>query len=353
MVNYKDQHYVPRFYLKNFSSNNNIGTYNLKTRRFFRRSHIALCSKKYFYSKESKFEKAISPLEGKYSRAINRLIRAKDLSKLDIEDYNAILSFVVFQNSRTSREKLNSQRMLEYQVEVLKEAIKLNKPEISDELINTVDIEWNVHFFRMGYALSCGPLLISDLDSKIIINRSTRDFITSDEPVVFYNTRFNDMGYGTTGFQTPGLQIFCPLDTKTMLIFYDKEYYDLGLGNRVNVFLDSDVDSLNLLQFFNSKNNIFFSKDDHRNYIGHLHSKIDFLLESGGSTIEMISHSNETDNSKIFCLSSPSINYSLDLSFMIVKPILCNEVSRSRSKELIEISNELMAIIKKEHRKEP
>ena len=352
MALYKDQHYVPRFYLKNFSNCNTIGIYNLKARQFFRRSYRALCSKKYFYSKDSKFEKAISPIEGRYSKAINRLAKAKDLSKLDPNDYCAMLSFVVFQNSRTSRQKLNSQRMLGYETEVLKEALRLNKPDISEELINTVEIKSNVHFFRMGYALTCGPLLISDLNSKIIINRSTRDFLISDEPVIFYNARFNDMGYGTTGFQTPGLQIFCPLNPKTMLIFYDKEYYDFGLGNKINVFLDSDVDSLNLLQLFNANGNIFFSNDNHKNYIKKLHSKIDFLLDNCSNAIEMTTHSNKEDNSKIFCLSAPSINYNLDLSFMIVKPIIRKEIPRSRSKELIEIGDDLMAIFKKKHANE-
>jgi hypothetical protein len=262
MAGYKDQHYVPKFYLKNFSSNGKIGIYNLKTRNFFRRSYRALCSKKYFYSKESKFEQAISPLEGRYSKAIQRLIKAKDTSKLDPDDFCALLSFVVFQNSRTSREKHNSQKMLNYQTEVLREALRLKGPEISEELINDIEIKWNVHFFRMGYALTCGPLLISDLESKVLVNRSTRDFLFSDEPVIFYNTRFNDMGYGTTGFQTPGLQIFCPLNPKTMLLFYDKEYYDFGLGNQVNVSLDSDVDSLNQLQLFNANSNILFSNED-------------------------------------------------------------------------------------------
>jgi hypothetical protein len=338
MTNYKNQHFVPRFYLKNFSNEGTIGIYNLKSKSFYRRSYRSICAKKYFYSKDPELEKFYSMLEGKYSEAISKLIKIQDMSKLSAEENSNLLSFITFQRTRANKGKRNSEIELRSMEEMLKYSMSLEiesgKSTISKERINDIKISWNVHRFQIGYEILFGPLLLSDLESCIILNRTDHDFVISDEPVVSFNSC-----YGITGLQSPGLQIFCPLSKEMMLLLYDPMYYHFFPGSKIEVFNVVDIDSINKLQFFNSYNNIFFLNDNELNHIKNLHSQIEYLLENGGNRIEAISHENIKEKSRLYSFSSPSINYDLNLSFMNIIPPSASLVPLARSKEIIELSD--------------
>ncbi len=81
--------------------------------------------------------------------------------------------------------------------------------------------------------------------------------------------------YGSTGLRSPGLQIFCPLNPKILLLLYDEKYYIFKeeFDNKININLESDVDSINSLQFFGS-DNIFFSDKIDGKYIETLYSSV-------------------------------------------------------------------------------
>lgn len=76
------------------------------------------------------------------------------------------------------------------------------------------------------------------------------------------------------------LQIFCPLNSKTMLMLYDSKYYSFkkDSNNIVSITSESDVYALNAIQFFNCRKWIFFTDKTHSTSIGALHSRLDDFI---------------------------------------------------------------------------
>lgn len=304
----KNQHFIPQFYLKNFSTNKTLGIYNLKTRSTYRRSYRKICAKEYFYSKDTELEKLYGTLESRHSNVISELIMLQDLDKLPYEKFIDLLSFVTFQRSRANREKLNSKIYVNSLTEVLKYAVSLDSKsghtQITKDQIEDIKITWNAHKFKMGYEILLGPLLISDLESCILLNRTDNNFIFSDEPVIFYNGCFNNTGYSVTGLQSPGLQIFCPINKYLILFLYDCRYYNLNNMKKIELYSTEDVDFINRLQIFNAYETLFFTDDKDRDLIKKLHSQVEYLLENERNRMEMISSDNRKDESKLFCFSA-------------------------------------------------
>ncbi len=106
MVNYKRQHFVPKFYLKYFSSNGLIQIYNTKSKQFHELPYGSVCAKDYFYSKIPETERSFSQLESEWNRILSIIIHDADLNKLTNQDYTLLLFFITFQNSRTKRGKM-------------------------------------------------------------------------------------------------------------------------------------------------------------------------------------------------------------------------------------------------------
>lgn len=58
-------------------------------------------------------------------------------------------------------------------------------------------------------------------------------FIFGDAPVVFYNSYYRNVtARGVLGLQSPGLQIFFPLDSTTLLLLMDDKVYSTCFGPR-------------------------------------------------------------------------------------------------------------------------
>jgi hypothetical protein len=72
------------------------------------------------------------------------------------------------------------------------------------------------------------PLLL-DLHNKLLINKTSVEFITSDHPIVMYNQLLTFRTFGSNcGVACKGLQIFYPLDPKKVLMLYDGQIYRVG-----------------------------------------------------------------------------------------------------------------------------
>jgi hypothetical protein len=137
-----------------------------------------------------------------------------------------------------------------------------------------------------------------DLSVKMLQNKSTNPFITSDFPIVKYN-QFLEMkkwNHSKTGYGITGLQIFIPLNDELCLIFFDSMIYKLGNKKdfKISITDNTDIDSLNILQFTNCLENVYFSDKASIEYIKKLkyesqkfkranliESKTNFLFENG------------------------------------------------------------------------
>lgn len=283
MVENKKQHYVPRFYFRLFSKDTtHISIYNLDNKNAFYGPYDTLCYENYFYGKDTEFERTLSPLESKFAEIVKKIIDNKSLNKLELEDYFFLSLFITFQKTRTRRSKEQTERYFENFSENVIKPLMCSDPSFREAGIKREDINKfqiknkNSHAQTMFTGLT-GNSLILDLTPTLLINNTKNDYIFSDNPVILYNQYFNhkkDMGY--TGFQSEGLQIFLPLNSKIAILLYDPKYYRIpsGVDSTVEISSEKDIDSINRLQFFNCEKNIFFSDYSNSEYVKLLHQSI-------------------------------------------------------------------------------
>lgn len=330
MPNYKRQHYVPQFYLRNFTTDDQIQIYNLKTKKYNTMNCRNVCSRDYFYAQMPEMERSFSEMEGEGSRIISNIILENSLSNITTEDYCLLLYFICFQYARTPRVKQEAEQhfngisnylfrsFVDNNIENLKEK-GIEKENLEGW---SLDINGPIHAYAMKSIMEHGPFLIKDLKPILFVNCTSRDFITSDNPVVPYNSFFNNpsgSAYGTNGLQSPGLQIFWPLDTKHMLVLYDRDFYNFNVVSNEykEIYLDDDVDALNSLQFFNCSDNILFADRLQEENIRLLHSKYEDLVNKEYHSIDTIKKTKSNgQESEIVINYFKDIDYSLVLSFM-------------------------------------
>ena len=98
----KNQHYVPHFYLRNFSSNKiSIVLYRIKGKRPpVKNAAIKnICSEDYFYDRDNSIEAALSQKEDDWSAVLKEIIEQKQIRQLT--DKTSLREFVSYQYTRT------------------------------------------------------------------------------------------------------------------------------------------------------------------------------------------------------------------------------------------------------------
>jgi len=322
---HKKQHYVPQSYLKLFSQDGkHLWIYNLKSKDSFQAPIKNLCYKKYFYGKDLEVENALSPVEQKQVEILRKLINTQDFANFGPEDFDHIRLFLLLQSNRTKDEKIISNKYTEIFISnfvkpLMKSREDLKRKGITEEFIDSLEITFPTdHMLAMLVALT-GVELIRDLEPILIINKSNKNFICSDAPVVLYNY-IKIKNTSTTGLQFPGLQIFCPLNKDILLLLIDKNLYDLKRGTGSTIFInrDSDVDSINKLQLVNCLDNVFFSEEDDTNYVRNLHLEFEDLIKGKEFKSDIVQTKQNDDGtySEIVALYRVDSNYVLKLSFI-------------------------------------
>lgn len=307
MAKHRKQHYVPQFYFRLFSEDkHNIHIFNLRKTQTFTGPFKKCAAENYFYSNETKLEESYSGLESKLSETIKKLLQSS-LSNLTEDEYFLLLMFVLFQHTRTKREQVLVKEFTEKFVEgVVKPmflASKIFKESgLSKSTVDELKITYPADHLNVILNGLLGVPLIHDLTPVILQNKTKKDFIFSDAPVVFYNMLLkSEKDYGTIGLQNIGLQIFCPLNKDTMLMLYDAGVYEIQVEEGfLQITKEVDVDAINGLQFFNCEENVFFSDMKRKPDISDLHAKLapikkqEFMLmeekavKPGGKLVESL-----------------------------------------------------------------
>ena len=268
----KNQHFVPKFYLKNFSFENNKNEIGIKIKnsgRFIRNGPIkSQASKDFFYGKDGVVENWLSNLEGKHNTVIKNIILTQLLPKFETPDYYELIKFICLTNFRNpviinafkEMWKLTSESIEDFHVQK-----NINLEEKYQELGHEDSIKIMISYFE-----KLTPILI-DLEYKLLVNKTKFPFITSDLPLIRYNSYLEPTNWpqGKTGFGNIGIQIFIPISPELCLVFFDKDVYKVGnRRNKLVELIDSrDIDQLNLLQVVNSNNLLFFNDKIHNHYI--------------------------------------------------------------------------------------
>jgi len=114
------------------------------------------------------------------------------------------------------------------------------------------------------------------------------------------------------------LQIFCPLNKNTTFLLVDTNLYNLNTDSTIYLDDDSDVDSINKLQFYHGHHHVFFSDKKTENYIRDLHLEIEELIkkrEVMTRTVQTI-RNNDRTSSEIVEIYPSGSNYRLNFTFI-------------------------------------
>jgi hypothetical protein len=247
----KNQHYIPKFYLRNFSYKLNgkqIGLFNLKADLFHPTGKLKTQgSSSFFYGHDGKIEDSLSKIEGKLAKVIQDIITSQVLPKENSDGHAALLVFIALT-------LLRNPVLIETIKEQSRQFDKMLNEDLPTENKKTYFPEIN-HKEAIELALSNLNSVtdtICDLDFKLLINKTKQPFIASDFPIVKYNQflESRQWPHGKTGSGSVGLQIFIPLSPIITIVFYDNGIYKVGDRKQKLVGLTEhkDVDQLNRLQ---------------------------------------------------------------------------------------------------------
>lgn len=269
MPSKKRQHFVPRFYLKNFSigsAGKSIGIFNINSKKFIPNGSLReQAYKDYFYGKDGVVENLLEKFEAPASVVIRGIIRDQNYPAWESQDRFQLLIFATFLHSRTEYAADEYNEQTDQMIKTLYPKGANPEDRLAAEISNPPS-----HAETIRSTMLCTPIA-SDLDYKIVINDTSVPFITSDNPSVYYN-RFLEgrKAHGSNvGLGVKGLQIFLPISPNHLLIFYDSGVYVIGkrMERTVSKLDEYDVNGLNYLQCANAYYNLYFNEDISREYI--------------------------------------------------------------------------------------
>lgn len=312
-------------YLRNFSINEkNINVYSRDNCSLITAtgSISKQCQKNYMYSQNLVFENALGDLETKTKPILSKIMNDCILPKKNTADYWVLLNFILYQASRTlfAADDLNNTTETLLKT-MLKEEIRLSgRTDISLEDIERAKISYpEPAVFNIQMTSLMIPI-IYDLGCKLIINNSLIDFITSDNPVVFYNKYYiNDFRSGT-GLSNKGLLIFFPVSPKYSVVLFDKTIYRVGgkktFGN-IKVRNEEDILQINALQIINSHQS-FYAKHHREQNIKRVCDIINNDHKMRNKPVENVSLRMKDGSIKknVLQISKRKINLDCDFSFI-------------------------------------
>ncbi len=266
---YKRQHYVPRFYLERFASPLdgyvNIGV--IKDRKIIPKADYRnQCQEEYFYGKDLHLEKNLfSKIDGLGSSTLGDVIKTETLPKRGTESWQMLYMYTHLQHLRTmAAYDESAAQIIDLETLMFKEYLKSKGiPDFDPKFI-----PGNHPSEGMKMILSaCADTVIEimDLKLKLLINSTTGEFITSDNPVALVNPYYHGRcSGGTTGLAKSGLQIFLPISPRHVIVFYDRDLYEIGERKRqvVHVRSEHDVKWLNKLQHLNARACVYFQNKE-------------------------------------------------------------------------------------------
>ena len=264
MSNKSKQHYVPKFYLKKFCSNNLFNIFNRNRGLIKNVTYMSQCYKNNFYGEDKIYENKLSILETKWGASFLNIINSPE--NISENDEESIKEFCLFQQFRTEAAYNRTQNMIYkmYQ-QTLPIISQFYNLEIDKNQINRLAYKFvkdnekpqEVMKRQIDNAILFKHYL-SNLELTILVNNTDIGFITSDNPVIIGNEYQRDHGLGIDSI---GFYCLCPLTPKVYAVLTDNKIYYKFRNKKAIVCNKELVKQLNLLQFKNALSSIFFNKE--------------------------------------------------------------------------------------------
>lgn len=270
------QHYVPKLYLRNFTENKHaISTYNITNLKYIPNASIKnMCQKHNFYGADNKLENYLNDeFETKTAPIIKNIIETNQLPAAFSGEYNQLIMFILVSEARNLKLADSFNSMFDF----LMKTVISKDPSGKEIDLDSFNVELTGSpALSIQTALESTPLILDLKPLLIIENSGGRKFITSDNPVIRYNSFYKIKNYmGGIGYISRGLQLFFPLSPKHCLLLYDEHAYDIPeVENNILILRRArDVDQLNELIYLNAYNNIFFHHTTKIDYVNELYYK--------------------------------------------------------------------------------
>lgn len=177
----KDQHYVPRFYLRNFAkvigqgkkAKNLVSFYQFNTKIYKETIPTkSICYKTYFYGRDGIMEESFSIKEGKWSTVIKDIL-SDDFSSLSRLSESLIKEFSIYQFVRTlATYNFNRDSMKKVIVTILTENRRLQKMS-REEVESFVEDKIENDFPPADLVELCDELILSLDDLQVPIIKFT------------------------------------------------------------------------------------------------------------------------------------------------------------------------------------
>jgi hypothetical protein len=239
------------------------------------------CARHKFYGTEE-VEDFLAVLDARHAAAYRAVLReAWDASSPGVsdEDWHGLYEGLMVQRARVPAKTENMDESFKKLVlHVFREFLNASRERgkrdraiaaIDDGKVKLKVPELATRWFALRLALDC-VTGISDLQPRLLRNRTDYPFIFGDSPCVFYNRYFYDHeGFGALGFLTPGLMVLMPLDCDTMVFLHDPDTYELT-DEIIDVRERSDISQLNALQIYAARNGVYFSDCRDLEYVSDL-----------------------------------------------------------------------------------
>lgn len=263
----KIQHYVPRFYLSNFSMINgknyliNCFSKSLPKKMIVNIRNI--CGEKYFYdiSKDTNqlIEKRLGNFESKFNLVYNKVINIETLEYLTEDERITFAFFIATQWIRTKEQR-----------ETIKDMIKqltkrLSREKLSEELekqlkrANTEEYSKELHLSLLEDLPEYVRIILS-MKWILFKNKTSIPYWTSDHPINLYNP-IDLWPYGNIGLSCKGIQIFFPLNSNISICLCDPKIYFL-LPSKYEITDVQNIIFQNHLQVKWSTSHIFSVNND-------------------------------------------------------------------------------------------
>jgi hypothetical protein len=230
-----------------------INLYNLKADKFIQGGPVKnQCSQNFFYGTDLGPEKALSELEGQYSRIAQRVREHTEISSADV-DWLRIFSIV--QTRRTAQAVAQLKQFMDGMAdEVFRNDPDQRPTKLTHDELVVMCIRSALNFAER----------IDDLKFIVLENKTNLEFSISDHPSVMSN-RFSFESPGALpgfGLASSGAFLSLPMAPHLAAFFFDIGVYTvlIPIGSKfVEVKDTRDVEALNELQQLNAEQNIYFS----------------------------------------------------------------------------------------------
>lgn len=252
MATNKNQHFVPRCYLRAFSVNGEglaLNIFNIDRKRIIANAPLKnQCSKDYFYGEDRALENALQFTEGAYGSVIKKV--SSHGYKLTDDHKHFLKLFWLLQYLRTESASRRSVEMFE--------GVKTTVGGLPDEFVPSIKeaVLHSMHLFVTE------THAVRDLKVCLIRNKSNVRFVTSDDPAIMANRwhqldrRALGMGFGLT---SSGMIALLPLSENILFLAYDGDVYSIAAEDGWVICRNSsDAKAFNQFQYFNCRANIFF-----------------------------------------------------------------------------------------------